>query len=86
MLKVIIPWKNSLQDSNITQLTNVYFISKSSLVLQQVKDLVLSLQQLGLLPWCRFHPLPWGTSICCGCSPKTPHNRMDKEDNTERII
>ena len=31
-------------------------ISQSSLVAQWVKDLTLSLQQLGSLLWCRFDP------------------------------
>ena len=31
---------------------------RSSLVVQWVKDLALSLQQLGLLLWCRFDPWP----------------------------
>ena len=34
------------------------FPQQSSLVAQWVKDLALSLQELGLLLWCRFDPWP----------------------------
>lgn len=41
----------------------------SSLVAQQIKDTVFSLQHLGLLLWCRFDP--WlRRSACCGNGPK----------------
>ena len=42
----------------------------SSLVVQQFKDPVLSLQQLRLLLWCLIPGL--GTSACCGCAPLPP--------------
>ena len=38
-------------------------------MLQQVKDLVLSLLWLGLLLWLRFDPWP-ETSMCCGHGQK----------------
>ena len=62
-------YMNDLKVKNFKQ--NKYYVSgsvlgtilykpktASSFVVQWVKDLVLSLQWLGLLLWCRFDPLP----------------------------
>lgn len=52
-----------------------YWIIPRSSVAQWVKDLTLSLKQLGSLPWCRFDPRPQGTSTCHRrAPPQSPWN------------
>ena len=54
----------------------------SSLEAQQVKYAALSLQQRGLLPWCRFDP-----STCHGCGQKNPipiHFKIKTKNKTLR--
>ena len=53
------------------------------LVAQWVKDLVLPLQQLRLLLWCRFHPWP-GNSHMLQVQPTTPSQPLPTPQNTQR--
>ena len=46
-----------------------------SLVVQQVKDPMLSLQQLGLLLWHGFNPWPWNFHVL----QAQPKNKLKKE-------
>lgn len=48
---------------------------RNSLVLQQVEDLELSLQRLGLLLWCGFDPGP-GTSTSAGAVKKSQETSL----------
>ena len=71
-LKVVRPSHSQQLDSRMRK--------GSSLMAQQVKDPVLSLQWLGLLP-CAWVP-GLGISTCFGCSQNPPQTRnLDKQTN-----
>ena len=55
----------------------------SSLVVQWVKDLALSLQWLGLLLWLRFDPGP-GNSYAMGVAKKPKPKPKNPQKNRER--
>ena len=51
---------------------------RNSLVVQQVKDLALSLQQLGSLLWCGFDPWPWELPYVVGTTKNKQTNKNPK--------
>jgi len=64
--------------------TKEYYVFRSSLVAQRVKDLALSLQEVGLSLWHKFNPWPGNFHMPWACPTPTPQNMCLKNGSWVR--